>query len=123
MPFKVEYSNSLKGVDAKAIFDSAYSKKKNDNFAETNLEVNKKLLKKRRSWSHEKEWRLMFKSSYGHKVFCNLVSRIIIDEKAFVSSSAKVDKLIKLASSKSIPVFIRKLDFKRCDFYYEEYKF
>ena len=83
-----------------------------------NLELFAQLMTKQQDWSFEKEWRIMLTNLNDNKVPFDLVSRIVIDERAVESNEAKI--LIDLCRKRGWGVLIRKTQFINVAHKFEE---
>ena len=74
-----------------------------------NTSIFKQLMTKQSDWSFEKEWRIILMNLPDNRVPLDLVSRIIIDERALKSDEA--DRLIRLCQERNWDVLIRKTQY------------
>ena len=115
---KVNYSNFKDEIDLLKVYDVIYKINKNEeDYSKINYLVTKSLITKRRSWEHEKEWRIV--SDDQDRIDVDLVSGIIIDEKAFDDENIeKTKKLLKIAEENQIQISVRVFDRIVCDYKY-----
>ena len=93
-------------------------KKDNALHLKANLELFAQLMTKQKDWSFEKEWRIMLTNLNDNKVPFDLVSRIVIDERAVECNEAK--RLIDLCRNRGWGVLIRKTQFINVAHKFEE---
>lgn len=93
-------------------------KKDTELYLQTNLKMFTQLMTKDNDWSFEKEWRIMLNNLEDNKVSFDLVSRIVIDERAIESNEAKT--LIDLCSKRGWGILIRKTQFINVAHKFEE---
>ena len=74
-----------------------------------NASIFKQLMTKQADWSFEKEWRILLMNLSDNRIYLDLVSRIIIDERALKSDEA--DRLIGLCRERKWDVLIRKIQY------------
>ena len=84
-------------------------KKDKDLLLEDNTVFFYQLMTKQSDWSFEKEWRIMLANLDDGKVYFDLVSKIIIDERVIESAESK--KLIELCKEKGWSVWVRKTQY------------
>ena len=93
-------------------------KKDNALHLKANLELFAQLMTKQQDWSFEKEWRIMLTNLNDNIVPFDLVSRIVIDERAVDCNEAK--RLIDLCRKRGWSVLIRKTQFINVAHKFEE---
>ena len=74
-----------------------------------NASIFKQLMTKQTDWSFEKEWRILLMNLSDNRIYLDLVSRIIIDERALGSDEA--DRLIRLCRERNWDVLIRTIQY------------
>lgn len=106
--FKVKYLDELEKysfVDMHKYFMTG--KQDKALFAKANLDALEKLITKTREWEHEKEWRIFLCNlDENNKIYADIVSGIIIDERALVFDNGK--KLISFAKQHNWQIRIRR---------------
>lgn len=80
-----------------------------------NKRANMQILTKKKGWSNENEWRLLLENLNDNKLFLDLVSAIIIDDRSIDTENAQ--KLINLAKINNWNVMVRKRDIYNKHYY------
>lgn len=113
---KVIYTNNKDDFNIFDMYDIVYGINKDDVFFfETNKKLSTNLISKKKSWSQEREWRIITNDGI-EKVYIDLVSKIIIDESILEDTRTK--RIISLAKKKRWKIIVRKLDLDKCDYVY-----
>lgn len=114
---KVRYSDEKREIDILDIYDYIYaSEVSNKRFKSLSYKLSKALFTKRKSWKHEKEWRLL--QNLGDNIIhADLVKGLIIDKK--ISESEYAKKLIALASDRDWFVKTRQLNTDTMEYEYK----
>ena len=87
----------------------------------TNEEMLTRFITKTYDWKHEKEWRIVLSNLRNdNRIFADIVSAIIIDERALKADNAK--KLIDLANERCWTIKTRKKNYTGTKHIYEELK-
>lgn len=84
-------------------------KKDTELCAKANMSIFRQLMTKQADWSFEKEWRIILMNLPDNRIYFDLVSRIIIDERALGSDEA--DRLIRLCRERKWDVLIRTIQY------------
>ncbi len=118
--YKVIYSSNLDYYSFKEMFFYFMTGKKDkEMYRQANMEMLIKTITKTSNWENEKEWRLLLCNlDYDNKIFADIVSGIIIDERVLENDNAK--KLIALAKMRNWEINIRKLNRLRTKHVYEK---
>ena len=87
--------------------------------AEQNKKANLQILTKKVGWSSEREWRLLLENLNDNRLYVDLVSALIIDDRSINTDNAR--KLINLAKINGWNITIRKRDIYN-KHYYESLK-
>lgn len=90
-----------------------------DLYAEINKELLSQLLSKEIGWKNEKEWRLLGFERKDNRLYADLVSGLIIDERVIQTENAKT--LIRLAKDRGWSIKVRKMNVLGTKHFYEEY--
>ena len=88
-------------------------------YAEINREFLNHLLSKEIIWKNEKEWRLLGLERNDNRLYADLVSGLIIDERVIQTENAKT--LIRLAKERKWSIKVRKMNVLGTKHFYEEY--
>lgn len=88
-------------------------------YAEINQEILSHLLSKEIIWKNEKEWRLLLFEFKDNRLYADLVSGLIIDERVLQTDNAKT--LILLAKDRGWSIKVRKMNVLGTKHFYEEY--
>ena len=88
-------------------------------YAEINREYFSHLLSKEIGWKNEKEWRLIGFERKDNRLYADLVSGLIIDERVIQTENAKT--LIRLAKERGWSIKVRKMNVLGTKHFYEEY--
>ncbi len=88
-------------------------------YAEINQEILSHLLSKEIIWKNEKEWRLLLFELKDNRLYADLVSGLIIDERVLQTNNAKT--LIRLAEDRGWNIKVRKVNVLGTKHYYEKY--
>ena len=102
--FKVSYREEPEEFDFVSLFEGFITGDSRLYNEECKL-ILKRLLTKKIGWQHEKEWRV-FLTDTDHKLYADIVSEIIIDERAVNSKNGK--KLVALCRERGWGIRIRK---------------
>ena len=117
--FEVVYSDSIEEYSFVSTLKWLLTgKKDNDLYLKANLDMFTQLMTKQADWSFEKEWRIMLANLEDNKVYFDLVSKIIIDERVLETQESK--KLIELCKQKKWNVLIRKTQYINVAHKFEE---
>lgn len=115
---KIKYSDEKREIDVLDIYDFIYANEaSNKKFKSLSFKLSQALYTKSKSWSHEKEWRLL-KNKQQHKIYADLVAGLIIDED--ISDSENAKRLIELAIRRHWFVKIRQLNNETMKYEYVE---
>ena len=120
--YKVVYKEVLDEFSFKTLNEFMFSGQQNKELLnKANIEVKEKLITKTINWQHEKEWRLCLHNlDENNKLLVDLVSGIIIDERALKTENA--EKLIGLANERNWTIKIRKKNYTGTKHIYEQLK-
>lgn len=88
-------------------------------YVEINQEYFSHLLSKEIVWKNEKEWRLLGFERKDNRLYADLVSGVIIDERVIQTENAKT--LIRLAKERGWSIKVRKMNVLGTKHFYEEY--
>lgn len=88
-------------------------------YAEINQEILSHLLSKEIIWKNEKEWRLLLFELKDNRLYADLVSGLIIDERVLQTNNAKT--LIRLAEDRGWNIKVRKVNVLGTKHFYEKY--
>ena len=88
-------------------------------YAEINREFLSHLLSKEIIWKNEKEWRLIGFERKDNRLYADLVSGLIIDERVIQTENAKT--LIRLAKDRGWSIKVRKMNVLGTKHFYEKY--
>ena len=88
-------------------------------YAEINKELLGQLLSKEIGWRNEKEWRLLEFELTDNRLYADIVSGLIIDERVIQTENAKT--LIRLAKERGWGIKVRKMNVLGTKHFYEEY--
>lgn len=88
-------------------------------YAEFNREFLSHLLSKEIIWRNEREWRLLLFELKDNRLYADLVSGVIIDERVLQTDNAKT--LIRLAKERGWSIKVRKMNVLGTKHFYEEY--
>lgn len=88
-------------------------------YVEINKELLSQLLSKEIGWRNEKEWRLLEFELTDNRLYADLVSGLIIDERVIQTENAKT--LIRLAKKRGWGIKVRKMNVLGTKHFYEEY--
>ena len=120
--FKVQYAEELEKysfVDMQKYFMTG--KQDKDLLAKANKDALNKMITKTKEWEHEKEWRIfLYNLDENNKIYADIVSGIIIDERALGFDNAK--KLIDLCKQHNWSIKIRRRCKNGTKHVYEEYE-
>lgn len=115
---KIKYSDKKREIDILDIYDYIYSEKKsNKKYRKLSYKLSEALFVKRKSWKHEKEWRLM-QNRDNNVIQADLVKGIILDKK--VSDSKNAKKLIELSKNRGWFIKIRELNTDTMEYEYKK---
>ena len=108
--YKIIYSDKVDDYSFVKILQYILTGKQDDKlYLEANLDLFSQLMTKQADWSFEKEWRIMLCNLEDCKVYLDLVSKIIIDERILETKESK--QLINLCKQKRWGVLIRKTQY------------
>lgn len=114
---KIKYSDGKREIDILDIYDYIYSDKKpRKKYRKLSYKISEALFVKRKSWKHEKEWRIM-QNQDNFIIQADLVKGIILDKK--VSNSENAKKLIELSKSRGWFVKTRELNTNTMEYEYK----
>ena len=117
--YQVIYSDEVGEYSFVNVLKYILTGKKNYSLClKANLDLFTQLMTKQADWSFEKEWRIMLANLEDNKVYFDLVSKIIIDER--VSETQESKKLIELCKRKKWNVLIRKTQYINVAHKFEE---
>ena len=85
-----------------------------------NQEFMAQMFTKKKEWNYEREWRIMLNSLLDSKFYVDLVSGIIIDERALQTEPAQ--RLIDLAKQRGWTIKVRRINAIGTNHIYEELK-
>ena len=88
-------------------------------YVEINKELLGQLLSKEIGWRNEKEWRLLEFELTDNRLYADLVSGLIIDERVLQTDNAQT--LIRLAKDRGWNIKVRKMNVLGTKHYYEKY--
>lgn len=107
--YKVQYQDQKPRFSFRKTFQYLIgSEDNNELFKQIIAEVVEQLVTKTGGWDKETEWRILLFQLKDCKLYADLVSKIIIDERVLDTENAK--RLITLAKMRNWQVEIRKLD-------------
>lgn len=103
--FKVEYKTEEVGYSFIPLLKWYMSGQDPAVYTDEGMAIFSHLITKKQGWQHEREWRL-FLTNTEHKLIADIVSGIIIDERALTCENGQ--KLITLAQTRGWKVSIRR---------------
>ena len=118
--YKVKYDNKKPCFDMISFYKNLYEGCIDHiKTANMNVNFNKQLITKKKSWSNELEWRII-NASGDDKYYIDIISKVIIDES--IVDDERTLEIIAHAFNKGWKVQLRKLDVDTCDFAYLDFK-
>ena len=118
--YKVRYVKELEKYSFE-LYNKFFSCDKEDYalLKNANYDIVNKMITKESKWEHEKEWRLVLCYLDDQKLYADIVSALIIDQRIIESENA--NKLISLAKERKWEVRIRKTNKTGTQHLYENY--
>lgn len=117
--FRVIYDDNSQDFTFIDLLDYIYSGSKDMAlYAKIRSSIFKSLATKQIDWSFEREWRIMLSDLKDNKVYLDIVSRIIIDERVLETEDSK--KLIALCKERGWGVLVRKTQYINVAHKFEE---
>ena len=121
--FRVNYENEHLSFDIESLFEKFFFENDSEEFVfKIGLGMINQVTSKSKCWEHEKEWRITV-AKCDAKIYINIVSGIIIDERSLVKNNAK--KLIHLCKRNGWDIKVRlrsHIDEKHFYLPYDEYQ-
>ena len=118
--YKVRYSDVRECFDMLAVLETIFCETKDQiKKANLNVQFNKQLITKSKSWEHEREWRIVLPDGVD-KIYANIISSIIFDES--IIEDDKVIQMIAYCLDNDIDLKVRTLDEEKLNFNYINYK-
>ena len=119
--YKVIYKETLDEYSFVPMLEYYFSGKTDkEKLKQANMDTLLRLITKDPEWDKEKEWRIFLCNLDDNKIFADIVSSIIIDERVLKNENAK--KLIDLAQKKGWGIKVRKNNSIGTKHIYEELK-
>lgn len=118
--YKVKYCEKAEEFEFGSLLDWYFNGKDDRLFSNEQKRILNLLLTKKIGWQHEKEWRLFMTDVVEHKIEADIVSGIIIDERAKDCKNGK--DLLNLAKERGWCVMIRKTTVTKTKHIYEEWR-
>lgn len=117
--YKVIYKKEFEEYNFVNLFEIYMTEANLQQRVEKSKEILLQLITKGDNWDKEKEWRILLEDFTQNKLSVDIVSGIIIDQKALKNVNAK--KLIELCEQKHWPIKIRRPNITRTGHEYIDY--
>ena len=116
--YRVKYVESVEEFSFEPLLEWFLCGQDERIYNEENKRILNYLITKKIGWQHEKEWRL-FMTDIDNKLFADIVSGIIIDERAIHSENGS--KLIALAKERAWKIKVRRTSITKTKHLYENW--